>query len=109
MAHFDWPEAAVVLSDRADPAGVLEPRFAPKWRGPHAIEWYVDGHTRMLLLDEQLEDSPERFRFRAKGGEVFTVLPMSLELYEKHVRRHTVGEKHFESLRALIEAMQREC
>lgn len=109
MAHFDWPEAAVVLSDQNPPAGVLEPRFSPQWRGPHAVEWFTDNHTRMLLLDEQLEDSPEQFRFRARGGETFTVQAMTLDLYEKHVRKNTVGKKHFQSLRELVEAMRREC
>ena len=67
----------------------------------------------MLCLVESargmvLEEDAGHYKFRDVRGDTFELRPMTLELYENHVRKHTVGKNSYESLPALIEAMRRE-
>ena len=98
----------MVLSTRDDTVAGLDPTFEPHWRDPNTVEWYEGNHVRAFEVLDVLEDSGERFRFKDTRGDTFELLPMTLELYEKHVRLKTIGKVSFTSLDELLAAMRRE-
>ena len=108
MNRFAWPEAVVVLSSRKDVVAGLHPAFVEHWQGPHLVEWQEGGHVRSFELASLLIEDEGHFKFRDTEGETHELLPMTLELYEKHVRARTVGHPNFQSLRELVAAMRRE-
>ena len=107
MSSFVWPEVAVILSSRDDVLAGTSPQWVPQWQGPHWVTWN-EGHERVFLVAEVLEEDAEHFKFRDVRGDTFEIRPMTLDLYEKHVRKHTVGKNSYESLAKLLEAMRRE-
>lgn len=108
MSVFPWPEAVAIFSSRSDVVAGLRPRFQEQWVGPHTVEWTEGGHIRMFQLGQVLEEDGEHYKFRDTRGDTFELRPLTLDLYEKHVRKRTVGQPHFETLAELLAAMRRE-
>jgi hypothetical protein len=108
MSGFAWPDAVYIEASQGSALAGLEPEFVPQWDGPNLVEWHEGGRVRLFEVKDVLEDDENRFRFVDSRGETFELFPMTLERYEKHVRRKTVGQPKFETLRELIEAMRRE-
>jgi hypothetical protein len=104
-AVFTWPEAVVILSSRDDVVAGMDPQFVPQWGGPHWVIWQ-ESHERVFLVDQVLEEDAEHYKFRDVRGDTFELRPMTLELYEKHVRLRTVGKKRYETVSALVAAMR---
>lgn len=103
----DWPEAVVILSK--DPWSVAG--YAPKLQpvqgtDPHLVTWREAHHERSFPLVELLEQSAEVFDFATTGGVRYRLLPLTLELYEKHVKRRTLGRPSFGSMAELLSAMR---
>jgi hypothetical protein len=104
----DWPEAVVVLSK--DPWSVagyaphIEPKEPPDL---HQVIWREAHHDRIFPISEVHEQSADVFDF-SSGGVRFRLLPMTLELFERHVRPRTMGEPHFGSLQQLLDVMRTE-
>lgn len=108
MSGFLWPAAVLIESSRSDVVAGLEPEFLPQWSGPHLVAWHEGGHVRQFEVKDVQSDEADRFRFTDSRGDWFTLSPMTLERYEKHVRPKTVGKPHFETMSELLEAMRRE-
>lgn len=96
----------MVLSSRTDTVAGLSPQFIERWQGPHLVEWQEAGHVRSFELDKVLAEDADRFEFRDTLGITYELRPMTLELYEKHVRRRTVGQKKYDRLEDLLAAMR---
>ncbi len=96
------------MSDFRDPADWPEPRIEPKEApDPHQVIWREAHHDRVFPVGEVHEQSADVFDF-SSGSVRFRLLPMTLELFEKHVRTRTMGEPHFGSLQQLLDAMRSE-
>lgn len=104
----DWPEAVVVLSK--DPWTVAG--YAPSIRArdapdPHEVTWREAHHDRVFPVTEVFEQSADVFDFSSNGVR-YRLLPITVELYEQHVRKRTMGEPRFASLPQLLEVMRAE-
>lgn len=108
MKPFSWPDAVVVLSEDPSVAAGLFPRFTPQWTRPNTVTWFEGGHERCFEVERVVVDEEELFRFRAVGGVIYTLQPMTLVRYNSHVRDRTVGEPTFRSLDELLATMRRE-
>lgn len=108
-AVFNWPKAVVILSSRKDVvAGFLPRRSDPTERDDDFVFWTEGQHERAFNVSAVEVDTPERFRFRNRDGDWFELLPMTLELYETHVKHRTLGKPTFETLEELFRAMANE-
>lgn len=84
----------------------MDPRFVEEWQGPHLVTWNEGGHCRAFQVAETLEEDAEHYRFRDTRGRTYELRPLTLDLYEKHVRRHTMGQKKYDRLEDLLAAMR---
>lgn len=105
---WDWPEVVCIRSTRPDILAGTNPFFEPQWDGPSLVGWNEGNHVRLFPVGEILESTGERFKFRDTYGQTHELLPMTLELYEKHVRQHTIGKNTYATLAELLAAMRRE-
>lgn len=105
---FPWPEAVVTMSGRDDTVAGLDPAFEKVWDGPDQVSWFESNHRRIFEVARVISESAELFHFETLDGNRFQLRPMTLELYERHVRKHTVGQPEFRTLGALVAAMRRE-
>ena len=104
----DWPEAVVILSkDPFTVAGYMPRIVAGEGAESHSVHWREARHDRGFPVLEVYEQSADVFDFDA-GGIRYRLLPMTEELYEKHVRKRTVGRPAFGSLRELLDTMRAE-
>lgn len=103
-----WPDVVAIRSSRTDVLAGTMPHWEESWNSPHRVCWTEGNHVRSFEVAEVLENTAERFSFRDTRGATFELLPMTLDLYERHVREHTIGKNHYSSLPKLLEAMRRE-
>lgn len=104
----DWPEAVVILSkDPFTVAGYMPRIEVGEGNEPHTVHWREAQHDRAFPVLEVHEQGAEVFDFDA-GGIRYRLLPMTVELYEKHVRKRTVGQPGFATLQELLGVMRRE-
>jgi hypothetical protein len=106
--EWKWPEAVAIESTRDDTVAGLDPGFEKQWEGPDHVFWFEGNHRRIFELSRVLEQSADLFRFEDIRGDVFELRPLTLELYRKQVRQHTVGRPDFDTLGQLLAAMRRE-
>jgi hypothetical protein len=97
-----------IRSSRSDVLAGTMPHWEESWDRPHAVTWNEGGHMRVFEVAEVLENTAERFSFRDTRGATFELLPMTLELYDKHVREHTIGKVHYSDLGKLLESFGQE-
>lgn len=101
-------EAVRVRSKNRVTLAGLDPSFTPSWVGPTVFEWWEGGHMRAVEVREILKDESDHVVFITMDGDVFRVEPLTLELYEKEVRPHTVGRPEFKTRADMIMAMRLE-
>ncbi len=104
--RFQWPRAVVI--DGPDAIAGYAPELELNYEVPHVVSWQEGGHRRAFEVGKVLQDDAHAYRFEDTRGRQYTLRPMTLELYESHVRRHTLGRPAFGSMGALLEAMERE-
>jgi hypothetical protein len=103
MSAFKWPEVVVILSDNPTVvAGTHPERYDSA--GVDTVNWQ-ENHVRYFFVDRVEADEPDRFRFVSTRGQWYELRPMSLELYEKHVRLNTIGRRSYKTLADLNAAM----
>lgn len=103
---FPWPKAVVVEGPNAI-AGYA-PELELQQDGPHVVSWIEGSHRRAFPVQAIRQNEPDVFRFVDTRGREFALRPMTLELYEKHVKPHTIGKPSFASMDALLKAMRSE-
>lgn len=106
--RFGWPETVVILSSRDDVVAGINPMFVEGLTTPHVVTWWEGGHARAFEIESVERSTPEEYAFTDREGDTFRLLPMTLELYEKHVRPKTMGKVKFSTEAELTEAMRRE-
>ena len=112
MASFldpdDWPEAVAIFGTDPETVAGYKPRISPgEGPEPHTVFWFEAKHERGFPVGEVHEQSAHVFDF-SSGKERYRLLPMTLGLYNEHVRKRTVGRPVFGSLQELLAAMRDE-
>jgi hypothetical protein len=75
---------------------------------PHRVHWTEAHHDRVFDVGEVHEQGAAVFDFSTPQGMRYRLLPMTLELYDKHVKNRTMGAPRFGSVSELLEVMRRE-
>lgn len=87
MSGFSWPKL-VIVEVEGDPGFVTNGLgLAPgvEWDEGAAstvVHWH-EGHERLSVVDFLLEDTEERYQWKAENSGVFTVRPMTVEDWKK--------------------------
>lgn len=105
---FPWPEAVLIESTRSDTIAGYAPRIVEEYTAPHRVEWFEGRHLRAFDVDTVEKATPEAFSFRDTKGDRFTLRPLTLELYDRHVRKQTAGQPKFSTMAELVAAMRNE-
>lgn len=105
---FNWPEAVLIESTRGDTLAGYAPRVVEEQTAPNRVEWVEGRHLRAFDIQTVERAEPDAFTFKDIGGDRFTLRPMTLELYEKHVRQKTAGKPKFATMAELLGAMRDE-
>ncbi len=112
MAGFDepdsWPEACAIVSTRKDVVAGYRPSFVGVHDGPNEVHWFEGRHERIFKVKSVQRVTRDLYRFRDTDGATHTLFTMTLERFERFVRRRTMGRPKFSSMKALLEAMRLE-
>lgn len=99
---YDWSKH--VLSYAAGPAetGVLiavrpERQAIEGFPGEELVLWYDDDHQRLFEIKKVVRDDFAVFEFVDRMGRKFTLRPMDLAAYNKHVKPKIPGARSFKS------------
>lgn len=76
------------------------------WLSGQSISWF-DTVKERLMHGEILEETPAKFVFRRDpqaGGQTYTFVPMTLEIYRSAIRGRLAGGRDFDDEQAMVEA-----
>ena len=89
---FDFDKHEVCVADGPKDTYVLIAIRPERRSGEYEVLVWNDGdHQRSFAIQELLEDTQSRFRFRDERGQVFTLEPMTADKYESRIRPETHG------------------
>ena len=78
------------------------PNGPPEEDPPETIEFKDTTRWRASMVQEVLEDKPARFRWKDRAGREWSLRPLTIGLYRKHLRQGVEGKLQFKSTEELL-------
>jgi len=73
------------------------------------ISWFDTVRERRMTIEKIYSDSPDEFIFKRsekEGGQIYSLIPLTLDIYNKKVKNRLLSPKDFENEEDMLNAFE---